>query len=159
MSLCIPRWTIPTPCWVLEGDGGWNPAGGKVPGHGALEIHHGDQPRTSEWQFPYFVPTRACNPIPPGSRFKISAWIKADDPTQAQIIFTVNHYNGPAMLAACAPFATIASARQITRIEDGFALIECLTEPVGNFNVTGSIVFRYQGCGAASLTDLCVERL
>ncbi|MHB9023068.1 MAG: hypothetical protein ACYC7E_02695 [Armatimonadota bacterium] len=145
--------------WVFEGDGVWNPSGGKVPGHGALDIHHGDLERNSIWKFAYFGPTRACNPIPPGSQFKISAWIKADNLAQAQIIFTVNHYNGPAMFSACMPFETIGTAQHITRIEDGFALMEFVTEPVGSFNVTGSIVFRYQGCGSASLTDLRVERL
>ena len=146
--------------WIADSaQGVWNKAGGKVPGHGALEIHHGAQPAETIWEFRHFGPTFATNPIPPNSQFRVSAWVKAAEIDKLSLTLTVNTYQGPALWSPFTPHATTGDARNLRQTADGFTLLEFETPPCGTYNLNGQLAFRYAGAGTASLTDLRVERL
>jgi len=137
----------------------WNRTGGREAGHGALEIHHGEQPADSSWIFQHLGPSYACNPVPPHSRFRVSAWVKATELDKVQLSLTFNAYQGPALYAPRVPQTCTGGAQQLQRREGDFALISFETPPYGIYILSGIVTFQYTGKGEVSLTDLQVERL
>jgi hypothetical protein len=97
----------------------WNRTGGRQAGFGALEIRNGRTPKASEWLFRHFGPSYGANPIPPASRFRVSAWVRADDIRKLKLVFTTMQFNGSAMYSKRVPVRTAGGARNVCRQEDG----------------------------------------
>ncbi|OPZ86773.1 MAG: hypothetical protein BWY76_00785 [bacterium ADurb.Bin429] len=146
-------------CWRLTGQGAWNRTGGKEPKTGALEIHHGAEGGESTWLFNYFGPSYAANPIPPFSRHRLAAWVKADELDKVTLTFTLDAHQGPAMYSPRVPVVSIATAEQIVTRDGAWALIEFESQPSGTYTLAGRIAFTYTGKGSASMSGLEVERL
>ncbi|HOS42577.1 MAG TPA: hypothetical protein PK794_02710, partial [Armatimonadota bacterium] len=146
-------------CWRLAGQGAWNRAGGKELTTGALEIHHGAEGGESTWLFNYFGPSYAANPIPPFSRHRLAAWVKADELEHVTLTFTLDAHQGPAMYSPRVPVVSTAGAEQIVARDGAWALIAFESQPSGAYTLAGRIAFTYTGTGAASLCGLEVARL
>ena len=145
-------WTIGERCV-------WNRAGGHAAGTGALEIHNGAKAKAAAWEFRHFGPSYACNPIPPASRFRVSAWIKADVVEKVSLSLTLNHYNGPAMYSPRTPVTSTGTGRHCKRRNGGWRRLEFIGEPSGTYTLSGGFRFAYSGRGSAALSELQVERL
>ncbi len=137
----------------------WNRGGGRAPGTGALEIHNGSSARDAAWQFGCLGPSYGCNPIPPASRFKVSAWVRADELDTVSCSLTLNHYDGPGMFGVRVPIVSNASGRDCCRREGNWSLLEFVSEKAGAFTLDGGFRFAYSGGGTAALAELRVERL
>ena len=137
----------------------WNRAGGRQQGFGALEVRNGRTPKASEWLFRHFGPSYGGNPIPPASRFRVSAWVRADDIRKVKLTFTTMQFNGSAMYSRRVPIRTTGGARNVQSEENGWRYIEFISKPSGSYSICGEIAFAYAGIGAASMTELSVVRL
>jgi hypothetical protein len=146
-------------CWRLDGTGAWNKSGGKEPKTGALEIRHGADAADSTWLFNYFGPSYGANPIPPFSRHRVAAWVKADELDKVTLTLTLDAHQGPAMYSPRVPVTSTATAEQIVARDGAWALIEFESVPSGTYTLAGRIAFTYTGKGNASMSGLEVERL
>ncbi len=145
--------------WRLEGPGRWLREGGRKPAEGALVIDHGGQAKESEWLFRFFGPSRAGNPIPPLTRHRIAAWVKAEQPQEMVLELRLSHINGPGMYSSREVKVSQVTAADALRSEDGWQYLECVTEPCGTYVLCGEIAFRYRGRGQAWLSELAVTRI
>jgi hypothetical protein len=146
-------------CWRLDGQGAWNKTGGKEPKTGSLDISHGASAAESTWLFNYFGPSYGANPIPPFSRHRVAAWVKADELDKVTLTFTLDAHQGPAMYSKRIPVTSTATAEHIVARDGAWALIEFESEPSGTYTLAGRIAFTYTGKGNASMSGLEVERL
>jgi hypothetical protein len=137
----------------------WNRAGGRTAGTGALEIRNGVEARESAWLFRHFGPSYACNPIPPASSFRVSGWVRADDPDKAVVEITLNHYNGPAMFSSGVPVVSAGRVGERAARDGDWRRLEFVSAPSGSYTISGSFRFAYAGRGTAALTEFSVERL
>jgi hypothetical protein len=144
--------------WRLEGSGSWKRAGGHLPDEGALVIDNEKQ-AGSHWLFRFYGPSRACNPIPPLSRHKISAWVKAAQLEAVVLELRLTHFNGPAMYSARVETIFKVTSAHRLRSEGEWHYLECVTDPCGTYVVCGVIGFLYHGSGQACLSELSISRL
>ena len=138
----------------------WRKDFGPEPGTGILEIDNGSSPRHSSWIFDKLGPSNGCNPIPPCSRFRISALVRATQLENLSFTLTLNSYNGPAMLATKSPHTfTIRPAEHCSKRSNGFIAVEAVSTEYGTYCLDGSFEFTYFGRGTAALAKLKIERL
>lgn len=146
--------------WHPVGNWTWDRSGGRAPNTGALVLMQPDaNQRECMWTFEYLGPSYAANPIPPSSRFRIGAWIKADEPHQVQLRFVTNTHAGPAMFSTRDPVVTEGMLADDAARDGDWHRIEFVSQPSGPYTLTGSIVFAYAGKGTAALSELSVVRL
>ena len=145
--------------WRLEGSGSWQRDGGRRQDEGALLIEHGKQTKQSQWIFKFYGPSRACNPIPPMTKHKISAWVKATQSEKFALELRLTHFNGPAMVSSREVKVFQVTLANILRSEGDWHYLECVTEPCGSYVLCGEIVFVYRGLGHALLSELAVARI
>lgn len=145
--------------WLPEGQCVWN-RDGAAPKSGALEIHHGEQAARSSWRFAQLGPSYGCNPIPPQSRFRISAWIEADEPEQVKLIHTLKSHHGPAMVAdGISTTVSTGTWNDVEKQEGKTGTLSFVTIPSGAYCLDGSIEFVYTGRGSARMSLLSIVRL
>ncbi len=137
----------------------WNRTGGRTSDTGALEIDNKGKPRKTAWEFRHFGPSCACNPIPPASRFRVSAWVRADALAEVSVSLVLTHYNGPAMYSARVDVTSTGSGRDCKQRDGHWRKLEFISEPAGAYTLSGSFRFIYTGRGTAALTEFQVERL
>lgn len=137
----------------------WNRTGGRTSGMGALEIDNGKEAKHAAWRFGKFGPSYATNPIPPQSRFRVSAWVQADEPALMRLTFNTKWHQGPAMFSPAIPVVSIGTAADIVKREKGWMLLEFISQPSGTYTLAGEIEFAYEGRGHARFSELRIERL
>jgi len=138
----------------------WNRTGWKDGDAGALEINNGDKSQESKWIYNCLGPSPGCNPIPPKSKFKISAWIKADELELVKLIHTLNSYYGPGMYAIGRKQTVSLGTSEDIKSKDGdFHFIEFISEESGPYCLDGSFEFEYSGKGSACMSLLAIERM
>jgi hypothetical protein len=137
----------------------WNRSGGHASGTGALEIHNGSQAQETAWDFIHFGPSYGCNPIPPTSRFRVSAWVKADELDKIALSLRLDQYNGPAMYSSRVSVTSTGSGCEGARQDGEWRRLEFLSEPSGSYTLSGGFRFAYCGSGSAALSEFQVERL
>ncbi len=145
--------------WRLEGSGSWRREGGHRSDEGALVLDHGGQRGESKWFFRFFGPSHAGNPIPPGSRHRLSAWVKASHPEDVSLELKLTNFNGPAMFSSRSVKAVKVTSEHIVRREGEWCYLECVTDPCDSYVLCGEIQFSYRGAGQASLCELSVIRI
>jgi len=146
---------------------GWTPApgctwdrhGGRTDGHGALVIRTTANAAAGPWRFNHLGPSYACNPIPPDSRHRVSAWVRADEPAAVSLEFTLVGYNGPAMYSSRREVVSTATLAADAPVSDGWRRLEFVSEPSPSYAISGGVAFAYTGRGEARLSELSVERL
>ena len=137
----------------------WTRAGGHATGTGVLEIRNGPRASETAWEFHHFGPSYACNPIPPASRFKVSAWVRAEEWAAVSVSLILNHYNGPAMYSPRVPVTSTATVRDDAPRDGNWRRLEFVSEPAGAYTLSGAFRFAYAGHGSAALSEFQVERL
>ena len=137
----------------------WNRTGGHAAGAGALEIHNGDQAEETAWEFTHFGPSFSCNPIPPLSRYRIAAWVKADEMEKITISLRLDQYGGPAMYSPRTSVTSTGTGGGCTRQDGDWRLLEFISEPSGTYTLSGGFRFAYAGRGSAAMSEFQVERL
>lgn len=145
--------------WRLEGSGSWQRQGGPATSAGALVIEHGAQAAESQWIFRFYGPSRACNPIPPLTRHRISAWVKAAQPQAAVLELRLSQINGPGMYSSRNVQVLAVTSATLLRRDGDWQQWECITEPCGTYVLCGEIAFIYRGAGEARLSGLSVARV
>ena len=144
--------------WLAHGsDCQWQRSGGY--GGGALTFAGGSGERA--WRFPHWGPSYATNPVPPRSRYALSAWVRTTEPEALCLAFTHTQFNGPT------PFATrqdqrteqAASAAFTGRQEGDWREVRILCEPTGNYCITGAIGLHYHGQSPAAISAVSLTRL
>lgn len=137
----------------------WNRTGGYTAGTGTLEIQNGTRTGDAAWEFHHFGPSYACNPIPPKSRFKLSAWVRAEDLDKLSLSVVFHHYNGPAMYSPRTSMTSTGTGRDCRQQDGQWRRLEFVSEPSGTYTIAAGFRFAYAGRGSAALSELQVERL
>ncbi len=138
----------------------WERGGGPSGESGALVIDNGKTRSESAWRFGHLGPSDRCNPIPPRSRFRVSALVKAVEPDKATFTLTLNHFNGPAMFSPVTPVVTSAGSYSLKPSEKADWLrLDFVSKTSGSYTLSGSFHFAYTGVGVAALSELRIERL
>lgn len=138
----------------------WNKSGGVEIDTGTLLINNGDETLDSKWTFSHLGPSYGCNPIPPKSKFKISAWIRADEPEHLKLTHTLNSYYGPGMHAIGKNHTvSLGTVKDVKSKKNGFQFIEFDSTESGPYCLDGSFEFSYSGKGTAEMSLLSIERL
>ena len=145
--------------WAAGERCAWNRSGGHAPGTGALEVHNGTQAQETAWEFNHFGPSCGCNPIPPASRFRVSAWVKAEEIDKVTLSLRLDQYNGPAMYSSRASVTSTGAGCGSTLQDGDWRRLEFISEPSGTYTLSGGFRFAYSGCGSAAMSELQVERL
>ena len=88
--------------WSPGGEGcAWERTGGRTPGSGCLAVRN-VVTTEGEWRQPSLGPSQWGNPLVPGAKYRLSAWVKLDDLTWNAghpgplLGVTFQQYNGPA---------------------------------------------------------------
>lgn len=145
--------------WQAVGNGDWNRTGGRTAGLGALEINNGKKAARGGWEFRKLGPSYACNPIPPQSRFRISVWMKADEPKRVKVRFTTRWHQGPAMFSPNTPIVSVGTDDDVVESAEGWQRLEFVSEPAGSYTMVAEIALLYSGRGSASFCELRIERV
>jgi len=156
--------------WTPGGEGcTWERSGGRQPGSGCLVVRNSSGVE-GEWQQPRLGPSQWGNPIVPGARYRLSAWVRLDDLVWdgnhpgPQIGVTFSQYNGPAAASppTAVPGGWTAPLFDLRRSgcvrEVGWTRIEMVaTAP--SYALVACLHLRFVGRGVARFSGVRWERV
>ena len=142
---------LPDACrWLPGGDNcRWDRQGGPGADAGALVIDNGAGGGEGTWVFKHLGPSHGANPIPPKSRFRITAQVQASEPAKLALSMTLFSYPGPAMIEHGNPITSICPTGSLPEAADGFVPLSWETDRFGAYCLNGSFSFTYSEIGRA----------
>ena len=137
----------------------WKKRGGHDRGSGALAFAPRAGGVPAEWRFRHLGASYAANPIPPGSRFHVAAWVRAAHPDTFTLELRLVHFQGPAQFSPRQTVTFTHGPEALRREKDGWLRLEFDAGPAPSYALVGEVIARYGGRGAACFSDLSVTRL